>query len=86
MGSAASAGERQRLNRSCLQGLEILERVDLNELHERVELLLGVLILVSLAGHTDADFLGDVSDAGSPDLSVKVGVNSHILQRGKVNV
>jgi hypothetical protein len=81
LGSAASAGKSQRLNRSCLLGLKVLERVDFNKLYERVEFLLGVLVLVSLAGHTDTDFTGNVSDSGSPDLTVKVGVNAHFLKR-----
>ena len=79
MGSAASAGKSQRPKRSCLLGLEILERVDFNKLYERVEFLLGVLVLVSLAGDADTDFTRDVSDSGSPDLTVKVGVHAHFL-------
>ena len=42
-------------------------------------LLLGVLVLVSLAGDADTDFTRDVSDSGSPDLTVKVGVHAHFL-------
>ena len=65
--------------RSCLLGLKSLERVDFDVLDKGVELLLGLLVLVSLSGNSDADSTGDVPDASGPDLSVKKGVNAHFL-------
>ena len=65
--------------RSCLLGLESLEAVDLDILDKGVELLLGLLILVSLSRDSDTDFAGDVSDASGPDLSVEQWVNAHLL-------
>jgi len=64
---------------SCLLGLEGLERVDFDVLNEAEELLLGVFVFVSLAGNSDADLAGDVSDSLHPDVSVEAGVDSHIL-------
>lgn len=66
-------------DRSCLLGLESLERVDLDILDKGVELLLGLFILVSLSRDSDTHFTGDVSDAGGPDLSVEEWVNVHFL-------
>ena len=68
-----------RSSRSCLRGLESLEAVDLDILDKGVELLLGLLILVSLSRDSDTEFAGDVSDAGGPDLSVEQWVNAHLL-------
>ena len=48
-------------------------------LNERVELLLGVFVLVSLAGNADADLARDVADASGPDSAVHVGVDADIL-------
>ena len=50
---------------SCLLGLEIVERIDLNKLFERVEFLLRVLVLFFLAGYADTDLTKDVSDSGN---------------------
>ena len=49
-------------------------------LDERVELLLGILILVLLSADSNADLSGNVSDAGAPDKSVQAGVNADLLQ------
>ena len=64
---------------SCLLGLELSIRVNFDVLDERVELLLGVFVLVSLAGNADADLARDVSDASGPDGAVHVGVDADIL-------
>ena len=83
-GSAAAtlilaAGRLLTPDRSCLLGLEGLERVNLDELDKGVELLLGLLVLVSLSRDSDAHFAGDVPDASGPDLSVEQWVNAHFL-------
>ena len=43
------------------------------------EFLLGILIFVTLAGNSDADSSGDVTDTVQPDGSVEGGVDSHFL-------
>lgn len=48
-----------------------------------VELLLGLLILVSLSCDSDAHFTGDVPDASGPDLSVEQWVDAHLLHTAK---
>lgn len=48
-------------------------------LDEGVELVLGVLVFVSLAGNSYSDLSGDVADAVGPDEFVETGVNSDIL-------
>ena len=48
-----------------------------------VELLLGLLVLVSLSCDSDAHFTGDVPDASGPDLSVEQWVNAHLLHTAK---
>ena len=58
-----------------------MEVVAFEVLDERVELLGGVLILVSESGDTDAESSGDVSDSVDPDGSVEAGVDSHLLKR-----
>ena len=60
-------------------GLQVLERVNFHVLHERVELLARVLVLVPLAGDADADLARHVPDARGPDLPVQQGVNAHLL-------
>ena len=50
-----------------------------NVSHNAVELLLGVLILVSLSCDSDADLAWNVSDSLGPDVSVEVSLNTHIL-------
>ena len=56
-----------------------IERVNFHELNERVELLLGVLILVPLSSDSDTHLARNIPDAASPDLSVQKGVNAHFL-------
>ena len=48
-------------------------------LDKRVELLLGVLILVLLSADSHSDLSGNVSDASAPHKSVEAGVNAHVL-------
>ena len=84
--SCYSSSSSDKLRRcSSLLGLEALEAVDLNVLDERVELLLGVLVLVSLAGDSDAQLAGDVSDTSGPDHAVQLGVNAHLLYKFPTN-
>ena len=83
MRSATPAREGQKSKHSCLLRLQLLERVNLDELHERVELRLGILVLVSLARDSDADSARDVSDASGPDLTVQHWVNAHFLYHPK---
>ncbi len=64
---------------ACFLGLKADEGVDLDVLDEGVELVLGVLVFVSLAGDSYADLAGNVSDAVDPDESVETGVNSDVL-------
>ena len=70
-----------RGRRSCLSllGSEIVEIVNFEVLDNSVELFLGILILVSAAGNSDADSAGDVSDTVDPDSSVETVIDSHIL-------
>ena len=60
-------------------GLKAVEGVDLDVLDEGVELALGVLVFVSLAGDSYADLAGNVPDTVNPDESVETGVDSDIL-------
>jgi hypothetical protein len=48
-------------------------------LDKRVELLLGILILVLLSADSDTDLSGNVSDTSAPDKSVEARVNADIL-------
>ena len=64
-------------------GLELGKGVDGNVLHEGVELLLGILVLVSLSGNSDTNLSGHVADTVHPDESVQSGVNTHVLQNGR---
>merc|ERR1719409_206390 len=70
-----------RGRRSCLSllGSEIMEIFNFEVLDNSVELFLGILILVSAAGDSDADSAGDVSDTVDPDSSVETVIDSHIL-------
>ena len=64
---------------SSLLRLESLEAIDLDVLHERVELLLALLVLVPLARDSNAHLARHIPDARSPNLSVQQWVNAHLL-------
>jgi len=61
-----------------VEGLQALEGGDGDVGYVGVEGFLGVFVIVASAGEADADAVGDVADAGLPDLLVELGVNSHI--------
>ena len=44
-----------------------------------VKLLLGLLVVVPLAGKADTNPVGNVLDSASPDLLVQAGVHTHVL-------
>ena len=48
-------------------------------LNKRVELLLGILVLVLLSADSHSDLSGNVSDTSAPHKSVEAGVNADIL-------
>jgi len=50
-------------------------------LDKRVELLLGILILVLLSADSDTDLSGNVSDTSAPNPSVEAGVNADLLHK-----
>ena len=56
-----------------------------NVSHNAVEFLLGVLVFVSLSWNSNTDLAWNVSDSLSPDVSVKVCLNAHILRTKKMN-
>ena len=60
-------------------GGALIEFVNLDELNETVEFLLGVLILVSLSGDSDSDLARNVSDSVHPDVSVEFSIDTNIL-------
>lgn len=64
---------------SSVLGLEALEGVDLEVLHEGVELFLGILVLVLLSADSHTDLAGHVSNALAPNESVEAGVNADVL-------
>ena len=68
---------------SSLLGLETSEGLDLKKLDGGVELLLGLLILVLGSADSHSDESWHVSAASGPEESVKLSVNSHILQTNK---
>ena len=55
------------------------ETINLDVLNERVELLLGILVVIAASAHSNADLAGDVSDSAAPDESVEAGVNTDVL-------
>eukprot|EP00639_Heterosigma_akashiwo_P005957 CAMPEP_0194567818 /NCGR_PEP_ID=MMETSP0292-20121207/6140_1 /TAXON_ID=39354 /ORGANISM="Heterosigma akashiwo, Strain CCMP2393" /LENGTH=143 /DNA_ID=CAMNT_0039417661 /DNA_START=44 /DNA_END=477 /DNA_ORIENTATION=- len=61
-----------------LLGLEALEVSDLDVLHQGVEGLLRVFVLVALAAQANAHAVGDVLDALGPDELVELGIDSHV--------
>lgn len=60
-------------------GLQAIERVDLDVLDEGVELILGVLVFVSLAGNSDTHLTGHIADTVDPDEAVEAGVDSDVF-------
>lgn len=60
-------------------GLQALGVLDVDGLDVRVQLLLGALLVVALAGDADADAEGDALDAGLPHLLVQLGVEADVL-------
>jgi len=66
---------------SCLLGLEAFEGRNLDVLDKRVELLLGILILVLLSADSDTDLSGNISDTSAPNPSVEAGVNADLLHK-----
>jgi len=52
-------------------GVQTLRVLDSNSLDVRVELVLGTLLIVTLAGNTDAESVWDALDSGLPDLLVQ---------------
>merc|ERR1719313_890847 len=59
-------------------GLQTLEALDRDVLHESEHLVLGVLVLVALAGHADAHATRHVAHAVAPKELVQLSVNAHI--------
>ena len=66
---------------SSLLGLETSEGLDLKKLDGGVEFLLSLLILVLGSADSHSDESWHVSAASGPEESVKLSVNSHILQK-----
>lgn len=60
-------------------GVETLGVLDVDGLDVGVELLLGALLVVTLAGDANAETEGNALDAGFPDLLVKLGVEADVL-------
>lgn len=59
-------------------GLETLGVLDVDGLDVAVELLLGVLLVVTLAGDADTETERNALDAGLPDLLVELGVEADV--------
>jgi len=59
-------------------GLETLGLLDVDGLDVRVELLLGTLLVVTLAGDADTETERNALDTGFPDLLVQLGVEADI--------
>lgn len=64
-----------------LLGLETLEGAHIDVLHQAVELLLRLVVLVSLSRDSHAHLARHVPDALLPDVPVKSGLNADILAR-----
>lgn len=60
-------------------GLETLGVGDVDGLDVGVELLLGILLVVTLTGDADTETEGDTLDAALPDLLVQLGVKTDVL-------
>lgn len=59
--------------------MEALGVLDVDGLDVGVETLLGVLLVVTLAGDADTETEGNALDTGFPDLLVQLGVDADIL-------
>ena len=59
--------------------METLGVLDVDGLDVGVETLLGVLLVVTLAGDADTETEGDTLDTGFPDLLVELGVDTDVL-------
>jgi len=59
--------------------VETLGVLDVDGLDVGVETLLGVLLVVTLAGDADTETEGNTLDTGFPDLLVQLGVDADIL-------
>jgi hypothetical protein len=59
--------------------VETLGVLDVDGLDVGVETLLGVLLVVTLAGDADTETEGNALDTGFPDLLVQLGVDADIL-------
>ena len=59
--------------------MEALGVLDVDGLDVGVETLLGVLLVVTLAGDADTDTEGNALDTGFPDLLVQLGVDADVL-------
>ena len=58
--------------------METLGLLDVDSLDVGVELLLGVLLVVTLTGDADTETVGDALDTGLPDLLVELGVDTDV--------
>jgi hypothetical protein len=59
--------------------VETLGVLDVDSLDVGVETLLGVLLVVTLAGDADTETEWDTLDTGFPDLLVELGVDADVL-------
>lgn len=59
--------------------MQALGVLDVDSLDVGVEALLGVLLVVTLAGDADTETEGDTLDTGFPDLLVELGVDTDVL-------
>lgn len=59
-------------------GVETLGVLDVDGLDVAVQLLLGILLVVSSPGDADPDSECNALDAGLPDLLVELGVNADV--------
>lgn len=59
--------------------MQALGVLDVDGLDVGVEALLGVLLVVTLAGDADTETEGDTLDTGFPDLLVELGVDADVL-------
>ena len=60
-------------------GVQTLGVLDVDGLDERVQALLGVLLVVTLARDAHAQTERNALDAGLPDLLVELGVEADVL-------
>jgi hypothetical protein len=59
--------------------VQALDGGDVDGVDVRVEPLLGVLLVVTLAGNAHTHAVGDALDAALPDLLVQLGVQADVL-------